>query len=304
MRVICRLILAALTTAAIAPAARGGYVEVFQSWQAVSPDLWEVADLSGAPYNVPANAVVDVAVRNLATGAQRSGGVRAVGSGLDRRFTLHEAEGAGSDAVVMHVQADGDSRIEHYSDVTTKVEFVLLGYWTCATYVEAFQPFSAGADASWQSHSPTSDATIEIFAGAWLVDFYVLGYWSVQPYPFRELFATVTSPSVDAVWQDVELRSLYAVENSIVSVMLENTKTNNEDQFGVRGTGSTRERLLDLHEAEAGGGDHAALHAASGAACEISVYHEDVSDAHAFILMGAWGDVRTHRLLTWQEIEP
>jgi hypothetical protein len=123
----------------------------YQTWPATATG-WQVKDLSGAPFNLPADAVVEIAIRNTSVGSEQWGGVRAVGSGLERRFQIHEAEPAGSDVVVMHVQADGSSQIEHYAGGTAAIEFVLLGYWNCVTYVEAFQQFSAGADAAWRDH--------------------------------------------------------------------------------------------------------------------------------------------------------
>ncbi|MCH7943901.1 MAG: hypothetical protein IIB67_11825, partial [Proteobacteria bacterium] len=113
------------------------YFESFQSWTASSPDTWQTQSLSGSPYFVPASAIVEIAVRNSNASAQLWGGVRAVGSGLERRFQLQEAEAGGKDIVVMHVQANASSQIQHYSDVTANVDFVLLGYLdaVCGAYV-------------------------------------------------------------------------------------------------------------------------------------------------------------------------
>ena len=142
-----------LSAAGLAPPlARGDYVENFQEWGATSARTWLAQDLSGAPFNVPANAVVEVAVINSRANAERWGGVRAFGSSLERRFLLHEAEQGGWDVVVMHVQADGSSRIEHYADATGDVRFYLLGYWTSGAYVEKYQSFKAGAGGFWQYH--------------------------------------------------------------------------------------------------------------------------------------------------------
>lgn len=135
------------------------YTERFERWSATSADTWQTKDLAAAPFLVPANAVVEIAVRNLNCSAERWGGVRAVGSSLERRFQLHEAESSGADCtagpygdevVVMHVQTNASSDIQHYSDNTTDVDFILLGYWDDATYVETFDTFTAGVNASWQ----------------------------------------------------------------------------------------------------------------------------------------------------------
>ncbi len=138
-----------------APPAAVSYTEAYQPWTAATPDNWETVDL--APFGVPPDAVVEVAVINEAISAERYGGVRAVGSTLDRRMLLHEAEAGGVDALTMHVQADAASQIQHYSDNTGQVSFVLLGYWTGASYTELFEPFSADASGSWVIEGLTND---------------------------------------------------------------------------------------------------------------------------------------------------
>ena len=128
-----------------------GYNEAYAPWSAPNNDTWEAVDL--APFGVPANAVVEVAVVNSSTNTQLWGGVRAVGSPLNRRLQLHEAESGGTDVMVMTVQADASSRIEHYSDSGSNPTFILLGYWGSGTFVEAWDFFNAGASSSWRDHA-------------------------------------------------------------------------------------------------------------------------------------------------------
>ena len=139
------------------PRAYGGYIESDQTWSTATSAAWVVKDLSGAPFNVPPFVVVEVAVANKNQGTERSGGLRSVGSSLERRLTLHKSEGQGLDYVVMHVQTDINSQIESYAEDKTDVTYVLLGYWECGTYVEAFTSFTAGADASWQTHNLSTE---------------------------------------------------------------------------------------------------------------------------------------------------
>ena len=127
------------------------YTELYQPWSATNQGIWETIDLGS--FGVPANAVVEVAVMNSDSRKEKSGGVRAVGSSLDRRFNLQEAEGGGVDVVTMHVQTDASSQIQHYTSSTGKLSFVLLGYWTDAVYVERFDAFKAGANASWRTRN-------------------------------------------------------------------------------------------------------------------------------------------------------
>ncbi len=128
-----------------------GYVEMYQAWSASADNVWQSVDLGA--FGVPANAVVEVGIVNAKDKNERSGGVRAVGSTLERRLSLHEAEDGGTDTVTMHVQADASSTIEHYSAKKGELTFVLLGYWTGASYVEKWQNFSAGSSGSWVNHS-------------------------------------------------------------------------------------------------------------------------------------------------------
>ena len=133
--------------------AHAQYTEKFEAWSATSNGTWQTKSLAGAPFNVPANAVVEVAVRNLHATLSRSGGLRAVGSSLQRRFDLDEATGGGTDLVTMHVQTDASSQIQHYAQQMADVEFILLGYWNCGTYVEDFQLFNVGSINVWEDEN-------------------------------------------------------------------------------------------------------------------------------------------------------
>ncbi|MGB5247948.1 MAG: hypothetical protein WBN34_15460, partial [Woeseia sp.] len=127
------------------------YVEMYLPWLASSANTWQTINLG--IYGVPPNAVVEVAVINHDGGKEWWGGVRAVGSALQRRIQIHEADGGGMDVITMHVQADADGRIEHYTDDIDKVSFQLLGYWTHSAYTENMQAFKAGVSGSWQTRT-------------------------------------------------------------------------------------------------------------------------------------------------------
>ena len=132
--------------------ANAQYTESFQSWSATSAGAWETKSLSGAPFNVPASVVVEIAVRNSNTTNSRLGGVRAVGSSLNRRIDMPEAAGGGVDVLTMHVQADASSQIQHYAENTTDIDFVLLRYWSCGTYDERFDSDLLGSS-SWSNNA-------------------------------------------------------------------------------------------------------------------------------------------------------
>ena len=128
-----------------------GFNEVYAPWSAGTDDTWETVDL--APFGVAANAVVEVAVVNSDGGKELWGGVRAVGSTLDRRLQLHEAEDGGSDIMIMTVQADASSRIEHYSDNSSDVTFSLLGYWGSGSFVESWDYIDPGVSGTWTDYA-------------------------------------------------------------------------------------------------------------------------------------------------------
>jgi len=133
--------------AANAPLGPSSYTEMYQPWSATSDNTWQSVDLG--VFGVPADAVVEVAITNAKDKNERWGGVRSVGSSLDRRFQLHEAEGGGVDAITLHVQADSSSRIEHFSEKKAELTFTLLGYWAGARYVELLEPFTADNNNTW-----------------------------------------------------------------------------------------------------------------------------------------------------------
>ena len=95
---------------------------------AASGTGWRTYDLSS--YGVPANAICEFVISNSNASYEREGGVRSVGSGLERRFDLHEAEAGGRDHVALHVNVDASSQIEGYAENATDIKFVLVGYWS------------------------------------------------------------------------------------------------------------------------------------------------------------------------------
>ncbi len=344
--------MAVIVASALSPQiVRAQYTESFQTWTASSSGAWETQDLSGAPYNVPANAVVEVAIRNERFNAERWGGVRAVGSSLERRFLLQEdGSGGGVDIVVMHVQADAGSQIQHYADATSDFSFALLGYWTSGTYVEAWDTFTAGADNSWQdldlctygvgpAHAAeivmtndhntggnhlagvrtngssldrridlqnpesggvdcgtmfvkaddTAKATVEVNAGDdTYIDFYLVGYWSVPPLAYTELFVDVGSPTADGVWEDLDLSGDGVPADAVAEFALANKFADTPNNIGVRENGSSLARLQNLRDAPNGGWDLGRMHVTADTDSIVDFYHEDVSDAHTFRLVGYW----------------
>lgn len=157
----------------IASDALGEYVEKNVSFSLSSAGSWQTVDLSGSPYNVPANAVVEIAVLNSNTADERLGGVRHASSTLNRYFDIHEAEPQGVTVAVMHVQASATSSIQAYAENTSEVTFVLLGYWTSGYYRERFDQIDPNiTNGTWgninlSSYTVSDGQIVEMAVGNW-----------------------------------------------------------------------------------------------------------------------------------------
>jgi len=325
------------------------YVEMNQSWTPAFQNSWRVLDLSEGPFYVPGNAVVEVAIVNSKTNRERTGGVRALGSKLNRRLNLHEAENGGVDAVVMHVQADATSQIEYFAQNRNHIKFIFIGYWTCANYVEKLLNFSSSADGSWRNRNlgaygvgagqvaelviaNTNDSdemsggvrkdgsslnrTLDIheaeeggldmatmFVKAGMdnnaaikvraedkddITFYLIGYWSTPPGTYTELSNTLGSPTTDQAWEDRDLSGFGVPADAVAQIAIQNKYSSDENQIGIREKGSSLTRTITLQEAESGGSDVATLHVKTDENSIIQWYHEDVSEAHEYRLLGYW----------------
>jgi len=134
-----------------------------------------------------------------------------------------------------------------------------------------------------------ANATIETFAeDKSNIDFYLVGYWSTPPGTYTEAEDDLGSASSDQTWEDTDLSSFGVPANAIVQIAMANEFGSSENRIGLREKGSSLDRTLDLHEAEAGGSDLATIHVNAVGSSTIEWYHEDVSESHKFYLMGWW----------------
>lgn len=130
------------------------YVEAYSTWSATQDNQWQSYDLT--TFGVPPNSVVEILISNDDPGRERFGGVRSVGSTLDRTLELHEAEDGGADWYVIHAMTDSNGRIEHYSEQRDDTRFTLLGYWLQGTYQETWHQFAADDGSAWEDY-PLND---------------------------------------------------------------------------------------------------------------------------------------------------
>lgn len=127
------------------------YIQKFENWTPTLDLTWENKDLSGAPYNVPANAVCEIVLVNDDTSNDIECGVRANASALARTQILQRATGGALELIRMHVQADALSIIEEFGS-NTNTTIYLIGYWTgTITYTEAaMEVYTIATDNTWK----------------------------------------------------------------------------------------------------------------------------------------------------------
>lgn len=129
-------------------------------FNASSGGSWVEYDLSAfsVPSSTDTNPIVaEILMSNESVTSSRWGGARSVGSSLDRRFILHDAEGDGREFLSILVPVNSDGKVELYAGNTADVDFFLIGYWDGGTYVEYKDVFQASGDNTWINYELGSD---------------------------------------------------------------------------------------------------------------------------------------------------
>ncbi len=146
-----------------------------------------------------------------------------------------------------------------------------------------------GNDAVTMFVNSSKDSKIEINADNTTdISFTLMGYWDPPPGAYIEKFEDIGSPSLSSTWEDVDLSSFTIPASAVVEVLLGNQDTLENDQLGVRQTGSSLGRILDLRDAEAGGTDFGRMHVNVDPSNNIQFFHQDVTDPHVFRAIGYW----------------
>jgi hypothetical protein len=130
------------------------YTQTWTSWQSDgyggADGVWHDYDIFTA-LSVPKGAVVSVVLSNSTTGTENRLGIRTDGSALNRRVTLHEAEGGGQTHCRMFATVHATTGLIecYHSDVSDADYFYLSGYWQNVTFTERFTPFQPSSYADW-----------------------------------------------------------------------------------------------------------------------------------------------------------
>jgi len=147
---------------------------------------------------------------------------------------------------------------------------------------------SGGVDAYSMMVNTNASADVEVFAqNAGDVDFYVLGYWNTPPGTYVENGTGAWTASTTS-WEAIDLSGIGVPANAVVQVTIGNLNQSNERLMGVRTIGSSLDRRLDLHKAEAGGSERATWHVKVDAGSNLQSYSETSGTAYRFDPVGWW----------------
>jgi hypothetical protein len=139
--------------------------------------------------------------------------------------------------------------------------------------------------------SNDASASIQAYAeNTGSIEFKPAGAWDTPPGTYTEHDSSINlgSPTANNTWQTLDLAPFGVPANAVVQITLANRNTGSERLMGVRAVGSSLDRYIDLHEAEAGGEELVTLHVKADANSRIEWYHERPADSHRFHLMGWW----------------
>lgn len=139
--------------------------------------------------------------------------------------------------------------------------------------------------------SSDASATIQAYAeNTSSIEFKPAGAWQEPPGTYIEHDSSIDlgRPTANDTWQTLDLAPFGVPANAVVQITLANRNAGGERLMGVRAVGSSLDRFVDLHEAEAGGEELVTIHVKADANSRIEWYHERPTDSHRFHLMGWW----------------
>ena len=120
------------------------------------------------------------------------------------------------------------------------------------------------------------------------IDFYVVGYWSTPPGTYTAHGGAHSQMSQASSWQAWNLASYGVPAGSVAQIVITNDGDTAEQEMGVRRSGSSAARLLDLQEAESGGSDNASMHVIVNGSSSIEAYSESGPNDRYFYPVGWW----------------
>ena len=117
---------------------------------------WTAYNLNS--HGIPKGAVVEIYAANKDSANEYYGGVRNVGSALDRRIQLVKAETADSYSTVRMLSTVNTSgEVEYYAENTSSIVFIIMGYWEGATFTERFDSIDNGTANAWTDYNLNSN---------------------------------------------------------------------------------------------------------------------------------------------------
>ena len=112
------------------------------------------------------------------------------------------------------------------------------------------------------------------------------GVWVLRPLVYIDKADSWAAVGTGA-WEEKDLSGYGVPAGVVCEIMIINASQNDEYEGGVRATGSSLSRLVDLHEAEGGGLSVVTMHVMSDSNSKIEQYAENSNIS--FALIGYWG---------------
>jgi hypothetical protein len=155
--------------------------------------------------------------------------------------------------------------------------------------IDIHEAESGGVDVATMIVNTDATSNVEVYAESDSdIDFYVLGYWSTPPGTYTETGGVHGQAAASGVWHSADPSGWGLPANSVGHFLLSNEGASAEQNMGIRQTGSSQNRLLDLQEAESGGADTVSLHVNIDASIRMEIYSESVGVDWRFYPLGWW----------------
>ena len=129
----------------------------YDVFETATPSQWGAIDISSkfSSAALAEGVVAEVLICNRSHPNPLWGGIRSVGSSLERKYQIHESFNNynSHEVVCLHVPVSVDGEIEFYAETASYFDFRVMGAWVGAEYIETTGTFKAGATSGWTQHN-------------------------------------------------------------------------------------------------------------------------------------------------------
>lgn len=125
-------------------------------------DAWFTTSLGG----LPAGAIAHIEIANFNAANDFIVGVREVGSSLERKVIIHEAEAVGGNFASFYVKLNSSSQYQWFlreattGGIYTNIQVWVQGYWTGVDYTEKFDDITPTSSSSWNTYNAYTNSSV------------------------------------------------------------------------------------------------------------------------------------------------